>query len=176
MAHECGYFTRTGDFSPFGDMTTIPSRHQNYRARQIQIGFPQGISNPEVLARQRAYQRAYRKTNRKKDNESQARYYRKNLLLSPGVSAKMAKLIAVARNTQIRNEKRKAQAHEARKKVLQLQKLWPQIHNRRYHIISGYALTDNHALIQRRDDLQMVSKERRAPSKSSHPSITASRV
>ena len=40
-------------------------------------GYPQGIKNPQVLARQRAYQRNYRKAHKKKQQLADAHYQQK---------------------------------------------------------------------------------------------------
>ena len=52
-------------------------RRDRERARNILLGHPQGITNPQRLERMRAYQNNYRKTHRAKQHKADARYEQK---------------------------------------------------------------------------------------------------
>ena len=52
-------------------------RQARYQARLLLAGYPQGVKNPQVLARQRAYQNNYHKAHKKKQQLADARYQQK---------------------------------------------------------------------------------------------------
>ena len=91
------------------------------RARnlKVKLGFPQGISNPSVLKRQRDYQNAYRKSHKIEARITQAKFDKKC------GSTRLQKYLFSLQQKQVKLKRRKEQAKDGIKELRQLQKLSP---------------------------------------------------
>ena len=139
----------------------MPTQYTN--KLKVDLGFPQGLCNPEALARQRAYQRRYRQIHKIRDRIKERKHDKKRNAFFPGLGTRMSRYLFAALNKTKKLSLRKARMKDARKKMLELQKLYPNHNNRQYHLYTGYSSRVHNPKLSRCNDMSEVPKRSKTP-------------
>ena len=136
---------------------------QSSKKLKVDLGFPQGLCNPEVLARQRAYQRKYHREHKAEQLSKKRKHDDKRSAFLPGLSTRMNRYLFAVLNKTKKLSLRKARMKDARKKMLELQKLYPNHNNRQYHYYIGYSKWPSNPKLSRCNDMSEVPKRSKTP-------------
>ena len=143
----------------------------------IALGYPQGTPNLISLAKQRDYQNSYRKKHRLQARKARKKYYYKAITTFPSTTTRQSRFLLAISNKTKRQKIRKELAKDAYKKVLQLQKLFPNCPRRRYNLTNKNAHRSLHnSKLQRRDDMSKLQKKHSNLKSSAPSSKSASRL
>lgn len=133
------------------------------KSLKLDLGFPQGVANPKALEKQRNYQKAYRRKYRLRELNNKRRHDTKRRNYIPGVGTAMSRYLFAEANKAKKLQLRKSRMKYASKKMLELQKLYPNLPSRQYLYYIGYTLGTNKAKLSRSNDMPLVPKRRKTP-------------
>ena len=139
------------------------------------LGFPQGTL-PQALIKRSEYQNEYHKAHKAAHKKASGKYDKKARSAFPSLSTKQSKYLFAAINKERKLKERKLKADAAYKTMLQLQKLWPRIHNRKYHLSYLNSINRDLSKLQRSDDLSKLQKTKRNTKGRSQCSKSTSRL